>query len=129
MTVSYRLPLCVLLCFVFLTQIGCSNVIIRHRSRIQFAIHVYINWKRVCVIPPGKTCRIQMKRGRYTFYALVPGRPQFRWASANQPAPFVVDKRTVIVLRNNNKPKQLIIPLQKGTKPIAPAAPRTPPTP
>lgn len=86
-----------LVCFALL-WLGCANVLIHHRSNTSASIHVYLNWKRVCIVAQGETCRLRLRRGRYTFYAIVPGKPKLRWASMKRPALFVVDEETVLVL-------------------------------
>jgi hypothetical protein len=83
---------------------GCSNFVVHHRSNTKHSIHVYVNWKRVCVVKQGESCRLRMKPGRYTFYAMVPGKPNFKWSSVQRPTVFVIDKETVVVL--GAKPKQ-----------------------
>ncbi len=82
-----------------------SNFVVRHRSQLQSPIHVYVNWRLLCKLQPKQECRKNLKPGRYYFYAQVPGHANKRWASPQQPAPFSVDKRTVIDL-HDPKPKR-----------------------
>lgn len=95
-----RLILGLLLCAGMFIGTGCGNLLIHHRSRTKYAIHVYINWKRACVVRPKGTCRLTFSPGVYTFYAVVPGSTALKWSDVQKPAMLVIDEHTVITLRD-----------------------------
>lgn len=89
---------------------GCAgpNLVVRHRSQVKRPIQVYLNWRLHCVVLPDSECKSDLKPGRYFFYALISGMPTKRWASPQNPAPFSVDKRTIINLhdKRNTRPSR-----------------------
>lgn len=122
-----------LMLFLFLCVLmfwSCTpSLSIRHRSQVKRAIHVYINWRLTCKVAPGETCRVDLEPGRYYFYARVPGMPQHAWSSERNPAPFSIDKETVIDLHDPQSAP--IRPASSGTQPLssAPSMPALPSTP
>lgn len=82
--------------------VGCGggHLLVKHDSRIKRKIKVYVNWRLVCQISPQETCKKKLKPGRYYFYAHIEGQPRLGWASAQRPALFAVDERTVIRLHD-----------------------------
>lgn len=101
--------------------VGCqSNLVVRHRSfRANQPVQVFIDRKLVCEVRPQQDCKVNVKPGRHTFYAIAKGAPAHRWGEKASPTPFAVDKRTVIHLHDRNNAASVLPKAAKQRKKVA----------